>query len=112
MFVGDTIGPGVGEEVNPQQSLDELVRLANLQLALDRQAVEAMKAAIAALNSGESCAKCKAGYYVVANSSIQGGSRVQYLACKKCGFRPDGNKRILKIDQPTPRFVRRASVST
>lgn len=58
-----------------------------------------------AVNSGDSCDKC-GGYYVVTNSRVSSGSRVQYLACRSCGHRPDDNKRILKASDPTPRFSR------
>ena len=56
---------------------------------------------------------CPCGHYLcVVNTKIEGGKRTQYFGCRKCGYRPEDNKRILDIDEPTPRFVRESATST
>lgn len=63
-----------------------------------------------AVRSGD---PCPCGHYFTVLNSIDGtNSRTQFLGCRKCGHRPEGNKRVLKADEPTPRFCRRECVST
>lgn len=56
--------------------------------------------------SGDKCEQCGDRLHV-RNTEQRGDSIVQYLACRKCGHRPDGNK----IVRPTSAIRRRYPVA-
>lgn len=43
----------------------------------------------------------------ILNTAAHGGSRVRYLGCRRCGFRPRDNKRIIAVELSPPRAGRR-----
>lgn len=46
------------------------------------------------MKSGDKCDKC-GDYLHVRNTERKGDYVVQYLACRGCGARPDGNKVVI-----------------
>lgn len=44
----------------------------------------------------ERCPKCNSVVQVV-NTRIVGGSRIRYIGCRGCGYRPPHNKRIVPL---------------
>lgn len=41
------------------------------------------------------CPTCGRGKLIVVNTLLVGNSRVRYRGCRRCGYRPEGNKEIL-----------------
>lgn len=48
---------------------------------------------------GATCPKCRLRKLVIVKSVTKGKNRIRYIGCKKCGFRPPGNKLVIP-DQP------------
>lgn len=49
---------------------------------------------------------CECGHYLtVIKSEVRGERRVQYLGCRRCGYRPEQNKRVLGLDERSPAFA-------
>jgi hypothetical protein len=46
--------------------------------------------------TGDPCPKCESHIQVV-NTFVEGESRVRYLGCRGCGFRPEGNKVVVPL---------------
>lgn len=48
------------------------------------------------------------GRIVVVKSEVKEkcNSRIQYLGCRKCGFRPEHNKRVLGLHERSPEMAR------
>ena len=61
------------------------------------------------IHSGQSCEACKGGYYVVLDTLVKGTKRVQYLGCKRCGHRPEDNRRAFPANERSPVFKRTVS---
>ena len=45
--------------------------------------------------SGTPCPRCPAGRLTVVNTKLIGSTRVRYVGCRQCGYRPDGNKIVV-----------------
>jgi hypothetical protein len=45
------------------------------------------------VQSGEPCPRCTGAYKVLKSIPVL-SSRIQYLGCGKCGYRPPNNKRV------------------
>lgn len=57
------------------------------------------------IQTGVPC-QCGSGRIVVVKSEVRESSRIQYLGCRKCGYRPDNNKRVLGLHERSPEMAR------
>jgi DNA-directed RNA polymerase subunit RPC12/RpoP len=59
------------------------------------------------IQSGLPC-PCGSGRIVVVKSEVkkETKSRIQYLGCRHCGYRPDNNKRVLGLHERSPEMAR------
>ena len=57
--------------------------------------------------SGDTCPKC-AGLFAVLNTRIRGETRVRFVGCKSCGYRPPANKIVIPLGHAPPQLSRRA----
>lgn len=54
---------------------------------------------------GSDCPQC-GGVIRVLNSLILGESRVRYLGCGECGWRPEANKQVVPLEHAPRRAFR------
>jgi hypothetical protein len=48
------------------------------------------------MHCGDACPNCGTGRIKVLNTFPVGASRIQYLGCNRCGWRPPSNKVVVR----------------